>query len=343
QDLEISLWHGVTPALILSILVIVLGSVAVWYLPVLEAFLVPRPLSFSGLGVVEKLRQATIEFGATVSSWTSGLNPGRHLAVPSVPLVVLAFAGSITIDSLPAQQENRTRWSDWLLVAVVAVGVIATIRARTRLDAIAVLGTVGFAVTLWFFALGSVDVALTQLMVEILTVVVMVLLLHRLPKTFGRREKASKVGILAATAAGIAAFAGTYALTGRRGMSDPAQYYTEQGTEVTGGNNLVNVILVEFRALDTLGELTVLGVAGVAVAALLASRAPAPVRRPYVLQTSPLSNPFDNSVYLRTFAKIAVPILVIFSVILLFRGHNEPGGGFVGALIAGAAFALVYL
>ena len=343
HTVELALWHGINPALILSIIAIGVGAVAVWQLPNIEAYLVPRPLTFSGLGAVENLRQATINFGATVGSWTSGLNPGRHLAVPSALLIVLTVAGWILIDDLPPLQENLTRWSDWLLVAVVAVGVIATIRASTRLAAIAVLGTVGFAVTLWFFALGSVDVALTQLMVEILTVVVMVLLLHRLPKTFGRREKASKVGILAATAAGIAAFAGTYALTGRRGMSDPAQYYTEQGTEVTGGNNLVNVILVEFRALDTLGELTVLGVAGVAVAALLASRAPAPVRRPYVLQTSPLSNPFDNSVYLRTFAKIAVPILVIFSVILLFRGHNEPGGGFVGALIAGAAFALVYL
>src|SRR5699024_7412136 len=246
HTVELALWHGINPALILSIIAIGVGAVAVWQLPNIEAYLVPRPLTFSGLGAVENLRQATINFGATVGSWTSGLNPGRHLAVPSALLIVLTVAGWILIDDLPPLQENLTRWSDWLLVAVVAVGVIATIRASTRLAAIAVLGTVGFAVTLWFFALGSVDVALTQLIVEILTVVVMVLLLHRLPKTFGRREKASKVGILAATAAGIAAFAGTYALTGRRGMSDPAQYYTEQGTEVTGGNNLVNVILVEF-------------------------------------------------------------------------------------------------
>lgn len=343
HNIQLSLWHGITPALILSLLVIGLGAVAVWYLPTIEAFLVPRPLTVSGLGAVEKLRQATIELGALVGSWTSGLNPGRHLAVPSVLLAGLAFIGWLTIDELPAQQDNLTRWTDWLLVAVVAVGVIATIRARTRLAAIAVLGTVGFAVTLWFFALGSVDVALTQLLVEILTIVVMVLLLHRLPKTFGKRDKTSRVGLIAAIAAGIAAFAGTYALTGRRGMSDPAQYLTQQGTEVTGGNNLVNVILVEFRALDTLGELTVLGVAGVAVAALLASRPPNPVRTARVLTTSPLSNPFDNSVYLRAFSKIAVPVLVIVSLILLVRGHNEPGGGFVAALLTGAAFALLYL
>src|SRR5699024_8136739 len=128
----------------------------------------------------------------------------------------------------------------------------------------------------------------------------------------------------AAVLAGIAAFAGTYALTGRRDMSDPAQYLTEQGTEVTGGNNLVNVIVVEFRALDTLGALTVLGVAGVAVAALLASRAPNPVRKAKVLSSSPLTNRHHNSVYLRSLSKLAVPSRVVVSLILLFRGHNKP-------------------
>lgn len=343
QQVELSLWHGINPAFMLSLVVIVVGALTVWQLPAIEAFMIPRPLSFSGLGAVEKLRQSTIEFGAVVSSWTSGLNPGRHLAWPSALLAGLALVGWFTIDELPDQQDNLTRWTDWLLVAVMAIGVIATIRAKTRVGAIVVLGTVGFSVTLWFFALGSVDVALTQLLIEVLTVVVMVLLLHRLPKTFGKSEKISKPGLIAAALAGVAAFAGTYALTGRRDMSEPAQYYTEHGTDVTGGSNLVNVILVEFRALDTLGELTVLGVAGVAVAALLASRAPNPVRTAQVLKTSPLAKPYDNSVYLRAFSKIAVPVLVIVSLVLLVRGHNEPGGGFIAALLTGAAFALLYL
>ena len=343
HNVELALWHGINPPLMLSLIVIIIGSIAVWNLPRLEAFLVPRPLSFSGLGAVEKLRQATIDGGAVVSSWTSGLNPGRHLVVPSALLVVLALVGWMTLDDLPAQQDNLTRWTDWLLVAVVAVGVITTIRARTRVAAIVVVGTVGFSVTLWFFALGSVDVALTQLMVEILTVVVMVLLLHRLPKTFGRKEQISKTAVIAAIGAGIAAFAGAYALTGRRGMSEPSQYFTQYGTEVTGGSNLVNVILVEFRALDTLGELTVLGVAGIAMAALLSSRRPNAVRTTPVLSTSPISDPHDNSVYLRAFSKIALPVLIALSILLLFRGHNDPGGGFVSALVAGAAFALLYL
>ncbi|WP_022870856.1 DUF4040 family protein [Yaniella halotolerans] len=343
QTVELSLWHGFTPAFALSIAVMVIGAVAVWQLPRLEAFLVPRPLSLSGLGVVEDLRQRTIQLGAIVSSWTSGLNPGRHLVVPSLLLISIAITGWFTVDELPSQQADLTRWTDWLLVIIVAVGVIATVRAKTRVAAIVVLGAVGFSVTLWFLALGAVDVALTQLLVEILTVVVMVLLLHRLPKSFGKQEKLSKVGLISAVAAGIAAFAGTWALTGRRDMSDPAKYLTEHGAEVTGGNNLVNVILVEFRALDTLGELTVLGMAGVAIAALLASRKPNPIRPVNVISTSPISDPQTNTTFLRAFSKVMTPILVIISIVLLLRGHNEPGGGFVSALLAGAAFALLYL
>ena len=343
QSVELSLWHGITPALLLSVLVITVGALAVWQQPRMEAFLVPRPLKYSGLGAVEKFRQTTIDLGAVVSSWTSGLNPGRHLVVPSALLVVLAAVGWFGIDDLPAQNDGLSRWTDWLLFAVVAVGVIATVRAKTRVAAVVVLGTVGFSVTLWFFALGAVDVALTQLMVEILTVVIMVLLLHRLPKKFGRKEPVSKLAVFASVGAGIAAFAGTFALTGRNGMSDPATYFAESARDVTGGNNLVNVILVEFRALDTLGELTVLGVAGVSIAALFASRLPNSVRPHHFIETSPLSPATHNSVYLRTFANIALPVLIALSLLLLLRGHNESGGGFVSALIAGSAFALLYL
>lgn len=343
QSVEFALWHGINPALLLSLLVIAVGTVAVWQEPRIESFLVPRPFKYSGLGAVEKFRQSTIDLGAIVSSWTSGLNPGRHLVVPSALLVLLAAVGWFGIDDLPAQNSDLTRWTDWLLLAVVTVGVIATVRAKTRVAAVVVLGTVGFSVTLWFFALGAVDVALTQLMVEILTVVIMVLLLHRLPKKFGRQEPVSKLAIIASVGAGIAAFAGTFALTGRNGMSEPARYFAESAHEVTGGNNLVNVILVEFRALDTLGELTVLGVAGISAAALLASRLPNPVRQHHFIETSPLSPARHNSVYLRTFAKVALPVLIVISLVLLFRGHNESGGGFVSALIAGSAFALAYL
>src|SRR5699024_5383116 len=101
QQINLGLWHGFTPALGLSGFAIVVGAITVWQLPAIEAFMVPRPLAFSGLGVVEKLRQATIDFGAVVSSWTSGRNPGRHLACPATLFAGPALAGWLTIDQLP--------------------------------------------------------------------------------------------------------------------------------------------------------------------------------------------------------------------------------------------------
>lgn len=102
---------------------------------------------------------------------------------------------------------------------------------------------------------------------------------------------------------------------------------------------------MDFRALDTLGELTVLGMAGVAVAVLLRSRALIPVREPASdsLDGSPLADPGPNAVFTRTLARILGPIVVLLSILFLFRGHQEPGGGFIAALIGGAGFALLYL
>ncbi|RMX23031.1 DUF4040 family protein [Auritidibacter ignavus] len=344
-EVHSALWHGFTPALGLSVLVIIGGVIAVWKMPEIEAFLVPRGIPVSGLGVVEALREGLIDFGARVGAWTSGQNPGRHLIVPAVAVIALAVIGLFTLPGhLPDQVDGLDLPLDWALVLLTGVGVFATIRTQTRISALVVVGVVGFTTTLWFFNLGSVDVALTQLLIEILTVVVMVLLLKRLPQRFSTTSlRQALPAAIAALGAGGAAFLGVFALTGRRELSDVGSYYATEATEITGGDNIVNTILVEFRALDTLGELTVLGVAGIGVAALLASRKPDPVLQSAASSTSPLSHPHVNLAYLRSFTKIAVPVMMVLSLVTLVRGHNEPGGGFIAALLAGAGFSLLYL
>ncbi|TFI46837.1 DUF4040 domain-containing protein, partial [Micrococcus endophyticus] len=187
---------------------------------------------------------------------------------------------ALTVDDLPAVVGAPSRWHDWALVVLVGAGVVATIRAKTRISAMVVVGVVGFGVTLWFFTLGAVDVALTQLLVEVLTVCVMVLLLRRLPGRFRDEEAPHRVqAVVAATIAGVAATLGVLAFTGRSEMSEIAHFYLTQTYAQAGGVNVVNVILVDFRALDTLGEMTVLGATGLTVAALLLNRRPAPPQR----------------------------------------------------------------
>lgn len=108
---------------------------------------------------------------------------------------------------------------------------------------------------------------------------------------------------------------------------------------------MVNTVLVDYRALDTLGELTVLGIAGLAVVLALHARRALPRRRaPFTVpDDSPLRSALDNGVFLRAFARIFGPLIVAFSLYYLVRGHNAPGGGFNSALIGGAGIALYYL
>ena len=132
------------------------------------------------------------------------------------------------------------------------------------------IGATGFLIAVLYVLLGAPDLALTQLLVETLTVTLVVMVFRRLPRRFepvrgARRLRAAGIAIVTGTLAGAAA----YAFAGRRPLSDVAGYYLEAAEPVTGGSNVVNTILVDFRALDTLGEITVLAVAALGVYALV--------------------------------------------------------------------------
>src|SRR5690625_122073 len=261
-------------------------------------------------------------------------------------VVLIAVVGLSRLVPLPQVVGTRSQPLEWLLVVLIAAGVAAALIAPARGAALVVTGVVGFATTLWYYVLGAADVALTQLLVEILTVVVMVLVLRRLPARFRPASTRRRLGAGGlALAAGLATTAGVLILTGRRPMSPAGQYYVTEGENLTGGQNVVNTILVDFRALDTLGELTVLGVAGVAVAAILSVRRPRPVQRPEppLRHGGGLTDAVHNTVFLRTLQRGVGPAVLVLSVLFLFRGHQLPGGGFIAALIGGAGLALAYL
>lgn len=343
-DPHLEIWHGLNAALAVTAVVITAGVVLGVFRDRVEKFLAPYDLPLSGTAAVDGLRARTIQFGAAVGSTTGSRKPALHLAIPVLCLVGLTVAALFMLRGLPDVVGERSQPVDWILVALVVFGVVAAVVAKTRISAVVVVGVVGFSMTLWFFTLGAVDVALTQLLVEILTVCVMVLLLRRLPTNFRKATTGHRISAgLIALGAGVATVLGVLVFTGRREMSDAAEYYVREGYETTGGTNIVNTILVDFRALDTLGELSVLGIAGVAVAALLSTRRQLPVRTTEVKLASPLADAGANSVFVRTATRLLGPVVVLVSVVLLFRGHYEPGGGFIAALVGGAGFALIYL
>jgi multicomponent Na+:H+ antiporter subunit A len=361
ESYELALWHGLTPELGATVLVVLAGLVVIrrrrWLRPRLERDLLP----VSGVQLIDRGLHRVDRAGALSARLVGFDHPGRHVVPPLVLLTVLLGVGTIATfaaGDVPATVPDLWRPIDAALLVLIALAVVGVCVSDSRLAATVFLGGVGIAVTVQLFALGAPDVGLTQLMVEVLTVVFIMLVLRGLPSRFGHRRLSRHRGpIVLALAAGSAAGAATWLLTGRRGPSDPADYYVAEGAEVTGGDNLVNVILVEFRALDTLGELTVLGFAGVAIIAILAtvpSRTLRPPKgeadelRPRGETDDPqaaraLLDATTNLAPMRLLLRLLVPGLVVLSALIFWRGHNAPGGGFIAALVAAAAVSLVYL
>ncbi len=255
-----------------------------------------------------------------------------------------------------------TRPIDVVILVLIAASVVGVCRATNRLAVVVSMSAVGILATVQLLALGAPDVALTQLLVESLTVIVIMLVLQKLPLTFGSPSRPRRVGIgVLSIGVGIAAGLATWLLAARRPRSDVAEYYATQATEVTGGSNIVNVILVEFRALDTLGELTVLGMAGIAIVAIVSSvragqvdpdpahsrtHVPEPeldLRPPGTAAHRAITDAWSNMLPMQLVVRFVAPVLALLSALIFLRGHNEPGGGFIAALVGSAIVGLQYL
>ncbi|MBK9245836.1 MAG: monovalent cation/H+ antiporter subunit A [Burkholderiales bacterium] len=222
----------------------------------------------------------------------------------------------------------------WLVGVAAAVG--TALAYRRRLLALLLLGAVGLAVSLTFVYFSAPDLALTQLLVEMVTIILMMLALYWLPAESppdrGRARRARD--LLLALAAGGCVAALSYALL-TSGFDSISPYFLRTAVPEGGGANVVNVILVDYRGYDTMGEITVLGIAGVVIYALLAGFVPAQRPRP------PSSEP--RSQFLPLVARLLLPLAVLVSLYLFLRGHNEPGGGFIAGLVLALALILQYV
>ncbi|MCL8027445.1 DUF4040 family protein [Nocardioides bruguierae] len=357
---ELALWHGITPELVTTVLVIVAGALIVSQRTRLRPRVERQLLPWSGAGAIDGFARLSWRAGSLMTRLVAADQPARHVLMPVTVLTLLMGLGSLgvlTLTDVPVTVPDLFEPLDALVALLVLLAVIGVCRADSRVTAAVYLGGVGIAVTVQLFALGAPDVGLTQLMVEVLTVIVIMLVLRSLPVRFAHRAHARKrlplvLGLLAGAAAGL----GTWVLTGRREIAETGQYFLDEGYEVTGAHNLVNVILVEFRALDTLGELTVLGMAGVAIIAVLATvpehtlRRSAPHRGLRPLDSdrdqraaAALEDAQANLRPLQLLLRVLLPVLLALSAVIFWRGHNAPGGGFIAALVGAASLTLVYL
>jgi multicomponent K+:H+ antiporter subunit A len=225
---------------------------------------------------------------------------------------------------------------------LLAAGTIATaVMHRNRFVAVLMLGLVGLMTSLLFARFSAPDLALTQLLVEIVTVVLVLLAMYFLPEgtppetSTGQRARDALLGVLAG--GGVAAL--TYAMLTRSADSISA-FHLAESKPGGGGTNVVNVILVDFRGFDTLGEITVLGIAAVGILVMLRSMSLTGPRVDW------LGRPWAPERYptvLTVVSKPLLPLAILVSAFLFLRGHNEPGGGFIAALVAGVALILQYI
>lgn len=344
---HLGLWHGITVPLLISLAVLVAGCAAIVARKRIWRRIDGRSfLPFDGNGLLARLTRGLTTYGRWAGKMAASLSPTRHLVYPFMLILALAAvtAANPGVDGvvLRPRVPGIDQAFDLIPLAIVAVSVFGLVRAKSRLNAVILISTAGVGVTLQILVLGAPDVALTQFLVEVLTAVVILLVLRQQPSTFHRtlRRRRAIAGVIA-LGMGVASGMGTYVLYGRHERPEIAMWYLHKAPEIAGGPNIVNTILVEFRALDTMGELSVLGMAGVVIAAVVGSVP----RHPFQEGThpAPLGESQLNSVPMRQLSKLLLPILALLSLLIFMRGHTVPGGGFIAALVAGAIFMVMYL
>jgi multicomponent K+:H+ antiporter subunit A len=340
---DLALWHGFTTALFMS-LVALGGGLAVYsvrrWIFHWHDTLLPQPQVLARFAQAE---EALNKGGRRLLALLENGSLQRYVGVlflTTLAVVALGWWGAPAVPAGPG--EGPPPGPGMALNALaMALAAAATVGLqRRRLVALIWLGVVGLGVALVFVRFSAPDLALTQLAVEVVSVVLLLLALYFLPQRPPRDSSASRRlrdGLLAGVA-GVAVGALVWGMLAVDTVG-VGQRYLAESVPGTGGHNVVNAILVDFRGFDTLGEVTVLGIAAVGVFAML---------RGFLLPPAPelqgrAWHRDRHPLVLLTISRPLLPVALLVSLYLLLRGHNAPGGGFVAGLITGIALILQYL
>jgi len=339
---ELAVWHGFNLPFVMS-LVALAGGITLYALRQPFFALHNRLPSIHANLVFKRLYELLMIFAHRVVSRLDNGSLQRYLA--SFITFVLAlggwawYSGPATLADATYQPADSAAFAALATLMVGALG--ATLLHRQRLTAIIFTSVVGLVVALTFVRFSAPDLALTQLAVEVVTIVLLLLVLHYLPQHSPAEDSGPRLMRDAALAVGAGAGLGAtaFAMMGAP-FETISGFYLAQSVPGGGGSNVVNVILVDFRGFDTLGEITVLAMVGLAAHALLDRLilvAPGHDSdgRPWAKELHPL--------FLSILMRPLLPLALAVSVFILLRGHNMPGGGFVAGLVTGVALILQYL
>jgi multicomponent K+:H+ antiporter subunit A len=370
-EYSLRLWHGITPELLMSI-VAMAGGLGVYVM--LRSYL----LSHEGPPLLGRINGKRIfDWVLVTLSWrlarwlatnlgTRRLQPQLRLlaGVAFVAALLPLYARGLSLTGPSEREFDLVFGLLWVVGVGCAVGTAVQAKFH-RVVALILLGTAGLVTCVSFVWLSAPDVALTQIVVETVTTVLLLLGLRWLPKRIARpgpaeapdsirwhRVRDFSIALLAGLGLATLALAAMQ-LPDNHSIS---RYFVENAYTKGGGTNVVNVILVDFRGFDTLGEITVLAVVALTVFALLRRFRPAPESIP-VPEQQHVQDAHDEAHPDRqkgdtakdTLATAALmmgllfPVIGVVAIFLLLRGHDLPGGGFVAGIAMATAFILQYM
>jgi multicomponent Na+:H+ antiporter subunit A len=278
EDIQLKLFYGINEPLLLSIATLSLGALFYWLRQTLrqtiEYVLRHIPIRFEhmytagldGIAKIARLQNSILQNGSL----------HRYLSIIIVS-VILGAGLPLVSGGLPADLGHppHPMLLGWLVSGIIMVAVVAVVNAGTRLLAICSLGVVGAGIAMLFLIYGAPDVALTQLLVETLTVIIVSIILLRLPQLKARQSArpAGKIwnGLLAVSIGTLITVL-ILAVIQTDLQRSVTAFFEANSYIAAHGRNIVNVILVDFRSLDTLGEITVVALAGLASYALIQKR-----------------------------------------------------------------------
>lgn len=296
------LWHGFTPVFITSLVAIGLGLLIFWRRQNLRTLLAMPPAWLNGADLFDRTVDGVYALARRITYLIQERSLATQAIIPLLGAVVALLYAMLQFNplrNLPIQWTDIPRFEEIVIAGLAIVAAVVTVRARTRLGAIISFGVVGVMVTLVFVLFGAPDLALTQLLVEVLSVVLLILVFYRIPATteppISRPLKIRN--LLVAGATGILGF--VMALIG---IAEPyaariSDFYLLNSVAEAHGANVVNVILVDFRSLDTLGEISVLAIAALGGFALLRAHRLRPL--PDQVDTSVIQPPSNPETPLR--------------------------------------------
>ena len=346
---DVELWAGLNTALFVSAGVIAVGCL----LAICRTFI--ARLQKRVHSIIEPLPSGDSTFWWIVAAVLRFAKRTTHVVQSgSLPMYVMVIMGVATVGmAIPAVSsfDNFPEWIDsprqLAPLSFIVIAAIGATRVKRRISAALLLGAVGYGMAGLYVLNGAPDLALTQFAIETLATVLFVLVLRVLPQDFDSGQRSPtrrsmmpsfRLLISAAVGAGIFVFA---LVAAEARESVPAVSVSEEMLERSvpdaHGSNVVNVILVDFRGMDTLGEITVLAVAALGTAALARSagrrRTAGNSRTDVVLRSEVLD----------TITRLLFASIALLAVYFLFTGHNQPGGGFIGGLTVAAAISLRYV